>query len=241
MENKNENTAGPEIPFLKWGFKVLILLAICVSVFVLLNPFTQVKKDPSSSSPGKDSLRHEPRGNIMFDGNCILDTLKSRIEWTGWKTTGMHTGTLRIRQSELHVNSGIVTSGKVSMDMNSILCSDIEDPKDNSELTEHLKDKDFFDATVFPVATFEITQVVKEAEGDGYRITGDLIIKGIRKSISFPAVIRYVENKLYASAELKINRTEFGIKYKSKSFFSDLGDKFIYDEFDLRLALVGSL
>ena len=37
---------------------------------------------------------------------------------------------------------------------------------------------------------------------------------------------------------LKVNRAEFNIKYKSKSFFNDLKEKFIEDEFDLQVTIV---
>ena len=36
-----------------------------------------------------------------------------------------------------------------------------------------------------------------------------------------------------ATANLKVDRSEFDVRYGSGSFFDNLGDKTIYDEFDL--------
>ena len=40
-----------------------------------------------------------------------------------------------------------------------------------------------------------------------------------------------------ATANLEIDRTEYDIKYGSSSFFDDLKDKAIYDNFDLNVSL----
>jgi hypothetical protein len=40
-----------------------------------------------------------------------------------------------------------------------------------------------------------------------------------------------------ASTEFSVDRTKFGIQYGSGSFFDDLGDRTIYDEFDLKVDL----
>ena len=40
-----------------------------------------------------------------------------------------------------------------------------------------------------------------------------------------------------ATATMTIDRSEFNIRYGSGSFFENLGDKTIYDEFDLEVNL----
>jgi polyisoprenoid-binding protein YceI len=64
---------------------------------------------------------------------------------------------------------------------------------------------------------------------NSYTVTGDLTIKGITKPVTL--VVSMFENK--ATATLKVDRTKFDIKYGSGSFFDNLGDKAIYDDFDL--------
>jgi len=62
-----------------------------------------------------------------------------------------------------------------------------------------------------------------------YKVTGDLTIKSIKKSITFDVSV--YGNK--ATATAKVDRTKYGIEFKSGNFFENLGDKTIYDEFDL--------
>ena len=68
-----------------------------------------------------------------------------------------------------------------------------------------------------------------------------MVIKGISKEISFPAVVSITENSVSLKSEtIKINRADFNIKYKSKSFFNNLKEKFINDEFDIQVTLVAN-
>jgi hypothetical protein len=70
--------------------------------------------------------------------------------------------------------------------------------------------------------------------------TSKLTIKGNTKDIEFPATVKQEGKKLTASAKIKVNRTHYDIRYGSKSFFDNLGDKAIGDEFELDLKLVAN-
>ncbi|MBT8324604.1 MAG: YceI family protein, partial [Winogradskyella sp.] len=59
-------------------------------------------------------------------------------------------------------------------------------------------------------------------------------IKGKTNEVKFPLLM--TENG--ASAELKIDRSKYDVRYGSTSFFDNLKDKAIYDEFDLEVNLV---
>jgi polyisoprenoid-binding protein YceI len=80
--------------------------------------------------------------------------------------------------------------------------------------------------------------VIKKTEQKSatlYKITADLIIKGITKEIVFDATVNQSEGN--AAASLKVDRTLFDIKYRSGRFFPEIGDKMIKDEFDLKVNL----
>src|SRR5690606_24220128 len=103
----------------------------------------------------------------------------------------------------------------------------------------HLKNEDFFDAPKFPEATFDIAKV--SGSGNDLSVTGRLTIKGITKSVTFPAVVHQSGNTVHATAKgVKIDRTQFDIKYRSGNFFSGLGDRAISDEFQLDIELVAA-
>ncbi len=159
-----------------------------------------------------------------------VDTNASKVQWTAAKVTGEHTGHLNIAEGEVHVADKQVVGAKVKMDMTSIDCTDLSGEwKD--KLVGHLKSDDFFSVDKYPHATFTISSV------ENNQVKGALTIKGIEHEISFPAEINVNGNALSASGTATIDRTRYDIKYGSGKFFSDLGDRMIDDEFQIKFEL----
>ena len=157
------------------------------------------------------------------------------IEWTGRKVGGAHMGGLTISESTIKVEEGVV-SGNITIDMNSITCTDIEAGEDNDKMIGHLRSADFFDIDAAPTASFIITSSTKDEENENYyNITGDLTIKGITNAIEFPAMIVNEDGKTLIEASFAFDRTDFGIEYGSKSIIGKLAGKFIYDEIELKM------
>jgi polyisoprenoid-binding protein YceI len=168
-----------------------------------------------------------------------VDVTKSDIKWHAKKVTGEHMGTLALNSGQMLVDGNKVTGGNFVFDMNSIVCTDIKDDGYNKKLVGHLKSDDFFSVEKFGTATFKITGVkpiAKAAAGQpNYTVTGDLTVKGITNAISFPAVITVKNGVASAKGDVTINRTKFDVRYGSNSFFDNLGDKAIYDDFVVTL------
>jgi polyisoprenoid-binding protein YceI len=110
--------------------------------------------------------------------------------------------------------------------------TDLKAGQGKEKLDGHLKSEDFFGTEKFPTSTLVFKTIAAKGAGV-YTVTADLTIKGITDSVTFD--LATTANT--ASANVKINRTKFGIKYGSGSFFDNLGDKAIADEFDLTVAL----
>ena len=168
--------------------------------------------------------------NPITEGKTI-NTETSTVVWTGKKVTGSHTGTINIKSGNLDFEKGHLTGGEVVMDMTSLVCTDLKGGG-AQKLVGHLSSDDFFGVPNHPTATFKITEV-KPTTSNTTMITGDLTIKGQTHPVTFTATMG--ENN--ATATMTIDRTKYGIKYGSGSFFDNLGDKTIYDTFDLELNL----
>jgi polyisoprenoid-binding protein YceI len=179
-----------------------------------------------------------PAGNGKGETSLKVDKEKSSIEWTGTKVGGQHTGTIGLSNGHLNIKNGKPAGGKFTIDMTSIVNSDVEDPEYRNKLENHLKSDDFFGAEKFPEAMLEITGISPLNDKDKYNITGNITIKGITKAISFPAIIVVKGNKAAGEAEFEIDRSEFNVRYGSGKFFDNLGDKVIYDNFKLRIRIV---
>lgn len=175
-------------------------------------------------------------------GLAKIDTKASTFEWIGEKVAGAHNGTINIQSGTLDLHANKISGGSFVIDMNSIQCLDLKDPKWNEKLVGHLKSDDFFSVAKHQTAKFVITKAVEQKgeNGNNYMITGNLTIKGITHEISFPAKISMSGNTIKASADFKVNRTKWNIKYGSGSFFDNLGDKAIADDFQVKINLTAT-
>jgi polyisoprenoid-binding protein YceI len=104
----------------------------------------------------------------------------------------------------------------------------------------HLRGPDFFDVDRFPTLTFKSTKV--EASGNGYRLTGDLTIHGVSKSVTFDVQPPSAEWKNLAgktvvgtSATAKINRKDFGLNWNKP--LDKAGGMLVGDEVTITLDL----
>ena len=168
-----------------------------------------------------------------------LDTSKSVINWVGKTIVNrQHTGTLNLSKGSVIMDGNNITGGEFTMDMKTIKVTDM--PAERApNLENHLKNEDFFDVSKFPTGTFKITKVTNN--GATATITGNLTLKNITKSISFPATIQRTGNTLTAKAKgVKFNRTEFDVKHRSGNFFSGLGDRAIEDDIEIDIEIVAS-
>ena len=59
---------------------------------------------------------------------------------------------------------------------------------DNDKRDQHLRSSDFFDMDKYPTITFKSTKVVK-GEGNNFKLTGDLTMKGVTKSVILDCVL----------------------------------------------------
>ncbi|TLP81039.1 YceI family protein [Maribacter sp. ACAM166] len=153
---------------------------------------------------------------------------ESTVTWKGYKVTGEHDGSINLKSGFLEMNGKSLTGGEFVVDMTSLTNNDLKAGQGKEKLEGHLKSADFFGVEANPTSKLVFTSV-KPMNDTSYTVTGDLTIKGITKPVTL--VVSMFENK--ATATIKLDRTKFNIKYGSGSFFDDLGDKAIYDEFDL--------
>jgi len=167
-----------------------------------------------------------------------VDKKASKITWKGEKVTGFHAGEISVSNGSLTIENGKLTGGSFEIDMNSITCTDLQG-EGAGKLVGHLKADDFFGVAKFPIAKFVVTKASWQG-GNNYKVVGNLTIKETTKEIKFNAVVKGDDTKATADATLIIDRTDYNVKYGSGSFFDGLGDRTIYDNFELKISLVAA-
>lgn len=210
------------------------LFITLVSVFFACNQPLKETSNQNASS-GADSVIATPS---ELDGVYSVDAANSTIEWTGKKPTGAHNGALNVASGNFEVINGIIKSGEIIVDMKSIVCLDIKEADKNKDLVDHLKNTDFFSVDSFPIAKIVIKEAVKKGES-GQHVKAELTIKNITNEVEFDILLKGEGEGVLAYTSFTFDRTKWNIKYKSKSVFPVLADKFIHDEIELNCTISG--
>lgn len=163
-----------------------------------------------------------------------VDLEKSTLTWAAKKVTGGHNGTVDLQSGSLQFEGKKLNGGNFVINM-----ATIKDADKSAKLEGHLKADDFFGVDKFATSTFVIKKVTS-GTGNQVNVTGDLTIKGITNPITFPAAVVWnTDGSVTATADkIVVDRTKFGIKFRSKGMFPDIGDKMIYDDFELSIKLL---
>ncbi|SHN45782.1 YceI family protein [Chitinophaga sp. CF418] len=158
-----------------------------------------------------------------------IDTTTTSVKWRATHKGGFapRFGSIKVVDGSLNVENGTVTGGSFDVNMNTLTtdpASVTEPDKKSTDLDGHLKSPDFFDAASHPTAKFVITGVTpydstKEKSllpGATNLISGNLTLKDSTLNITFPAQITVGENDVTANAKFVIDRTAWGINYKTE-------------------------
>ena len=143
---------------------------------------------------------------------------------------------------EDHINKKLKNHAS-SVDTDALWNSIADDiPKEkegNAKLTGHLTSADFFNVEEYPVAKFVVTEMTTV---DGKpMLSGNLTMKDATNNISFPVSTEMNGDMMTLTSEtFTIDRSKWNIKHGSKSFFDNLGDKFINDDIELKVTLVAN-
>ena len=173
------------------------------------------------------------KGKNVFEADVKL----SHFEWTGKKIGGEHTGNISLSKGEVFIENGKL-SGAFEIDMTSIVNTDLAGEW-KEKLEGHLKSEDFFGVEKFPTAKFEITEAIPVENTEGlHLVKGSLTIKGKTHQIEFTANLKVEKGKISAAGEVSVDRSKYDVRYGSKSFFANIGDKMIHDEFNLKFNIV---
>jgi len=162
-----------------------------------------------------------------------INTSESTLEWEGGKITGStHTGLIQLSNGYLQLANDAFSLGQFTIDMTSMTNTDLGGEY-GDKLMGHLKSDDFFSVETYPEATLEILSSTRFVDGRA-TVQANATIKGHTERISFDVV----KNGDAFDAEIVLDRSKFDVRYGSDSFFDNLGDNVILDNFTMRVHLV---
>jgi polyisoprenoid-binding protein YceI len=165
-----------------------------------------------------------------------IDTKESVITWKGsmlFDIDEEHVGYVYISKGELMIENGQLMGGTAEIDMNSI---EYGDKANKNTPVKHLKSPDYFDVEKFPISTIAITKI--ESLRGHTLVKGDLTIKGVTQPVAFPVKMQVQDGIVNANGKLIIDRTNWGIRYRSGKFYDNLADQTVSDEIEFHMKIV---
>lgn len=218
---------------------IILIIVVLLTYLVNKNKDNQVKNvSDTNTVSNTEEINKQALSSI---GVYNFNTSLSSMEWQGKKTLikdWVDTGTIGVKSGSFEVSDGSISKGNIVVDMNSIKVISNGMHSKEDMLEGHLKSDSFFDVANFPTAEFVIKKVEK-IDDYNYNITGNLTIKGITKEMTFGANIYESLGKVFLNSDITVDRSMFDVKFGSTSFFENLGDKAIDNDFTLKLKLVG--
>ena len=169
----------------------------------------------------------------LSSGDYIMDNDNSSIKWTGRElSTKSHYGSLQMKNGSLTVNTDGTVNGIIKIDMTTIDCEDLQG-RSKASLERHLRSDDFFSVESHPIATLTFKSEGGIGAGNKLAFNGDLEIKGISHPISFESEVKSVDPKVSALVDMTFDRSKYNVRFRSGTFFQNLGDKLIYDDIEI--------
>lgn len=209
----------------------ILIIAVAVFVAACADPAANKPKattsDVTNTTPANTQANtasaEQPKGELVE-----LNSENTKLEFTGSKVTGKHDGGFKTVKGNIDLVDGKAEGStvRVEIDMASVYT-------DADGLTEHLKNEDFFLVSQHPTSTFNLTKIEADPAKapDGYTVSGELELRGVKKQISFPATIKTSDAEVSVDSEFSINRRDFGVNYDGKA--NDL----IRDDVVIRLSI----
>jgi polyisoprenoid-binding protein YceI len=166
------------------------------------------------------------------DASYTINPDQSIIVWTGREvTTSKHFGNIYFASGQFEVKSGLISSGEFVVDMTTIDNQDLPEER-RPRLEAHLKSDDFFSVESYPTALLSILSSESMSEGK-WLVSGELTIK----TFTHPVEFEMLNSNDGWKANLVFDRSKYEVKFRSGTFFENLGDKLIYDDIELAINL----
>ena len=163
----------------------------------------------------------------------VLDTSLSKLKWTGTEITSKtHYGSLIFKSGTITIKNNKPVKGEFVVDMTTLKNEDVPEAY-RGRLEGHLKSDDFFSVDKFPEAVLKINSS-SFLNSEKYNLEGDLTVKGMTHPISLS--ITTMKNKWIAN--LTFDRSKYDVRFRSGTFFENLGDKLIYDDIIIESELI---
>ena len=190
--------------------KKVILVVLAISVIM------------SSCANNGNKAETKDAENVEVVETSKTTTFKTVKDGSFVKWRASHLGGVQPRFGKIYakdatflVNNGELSNATFIINMSSLTVESFpEGAPEKEKLTGHLLSPDLFDIAKHPTSKFEMTKL-ESATGDyNSKVTGNLTMLGVSKSITFSANVDVTANAVAIQSEdFSIDRTDWGLTY----------------------------
>lgn len=167
--------------------------------------------------------------SIIWSQNThTLSTENNTLTWQGKAALGSYApeGTLKIKDAKIQVVNSKLQTLDIVVDMTSLY-------QENTQLTGHLRSKDFFYVKKYKTAVFTLSEPIDITNTESI-LKGSMTIKETTNTEQIRASISINDQKISIQFNHIMDRTKYGINYNSPSIFKSLKENVIADDFTLK-------
>ena len=215
--------------------RINIFSLLIISILIFSNCANE--SNNSKDLPISNAVKEK---GISYDFILPTHDLKSELGagilfWKGESITEFHNGAVHLKNGNLYSANDQIVGAEVEIPIVDLLVTDLHD-ENKFKFEDHLKSIDFFDTKKHPLANIYVDKIEANTNNEAFAYTGYgvLELKGIKNRVSFPFNYKLEDSKfLVESDHFTINRTDWGIKYKSKILGVSI-DEAIKDEIRIK-------
>lgn len=169
---------------------------------------------------------------IIWSQNTHTLTPESNtLTWQGKAALGSYApeGILKIKNVTIQAIDSKLQTLTIVVDMTSLY-------QENTQLSTHLRDEDFFHVKKYKTAVFKLIEPI-DISNSSIMLKGTMTIKGETNIEQIQASVSRDDQKISIRFNHIMDRTKYGINYNSPSIFKSLKENVIADDFTLKGAL----
>jgi polyisoprenoid-binding protein YceI len=150
---------------------------------------------------------------------------KSRLQFTGYSLLAKALGTFHSLSGEIVADAQQLSASHVRLVIEAASLDTA-----NAKRDKHLRSADFLFVEKYPTITF--VSVALTTDGPGYRVQGDLQLRGVTRRLSVPITVEQRQDEIVVQGGVRLNRRDFGVQYNT--FFNP-----VRDEVDVTFTIIG--
>ena len=204
----------------RWLIGGFVVVDVIIVVLVLVWVFRDQYRASQAQQAQVSEARATPQIDAAAEGVEVVPFETAELMFTGSSALGEQPGFFEKVSGEVAIGPGnSLRSVRGVVQMGSVVTN-------ADSLTKKLKEEEgFFEVQKFPTAEFVSTEIRPAPEGavrDTHVVVGNLTLRGVTKSVEFPARVDINDGRVLLAAEFSVNRHDFGVSYDGGAAFPEI-------------------